>query len=127
MPEDPEDIARLKTIQKDVHDVFIGLVKERRAGKLHASDDELFSGAFWSASKAAEFGLIDGITDVRSKMQQVFGDKVRLKVVEPERGGLLSRLRRAPGASGLGNGGLAFADDLVSAMEARSLWSRVGI
>lgn len=127
LPEDADDVSRLKAIQKDVHDVFIGLVKERRLGKLKAPDDELFSGAFWSAAKAVEFGLIDGITDIRSKMQDVFGSKVRLKVVEPERGGLLSRLRRVPGASGLGNGGLAFADDLVSAIEARTLWSRFGI
>lgn len=127
LPEDQDDIARLKAIQKDVHDVFIGLVKERRVGKLKAPDDELFSGAFWSAAKAVEFGLIDGITDVRSKMHEVFGSKVRLKVVEPDRGGLLSRLRRVPGASGLGDGGLAFADDLVSAIEARTLWSRFGI
>ncbi|MGO4684716.1 S49 family peptidase [Hyphomicrobium sp. 2TAF46] len=126
LPEDADDVARLKAIQQDVHDVFIGLVKERRLGKLKAPDAELFSGAFWSASKATDFGLIDGITDVRSKMRQLFGDKVKLKVVEPEKAGLLSRLRRAPGASGLGNG-LAFADDLVSAMEARSLWSRFGI
>lgn len=127
LPEDPDDVARLKEIQKDVHDVFIGLVKERRVGKLKAPDDELFSGAFWSATKAAELGLLDGITDLRSKMRELFGEKVRLKVVEPERGGLLSRLRRVPGASGLGNGGLAFADDLVSAIETRSLWSRFGI
>ena len=126
LPENAEDISRLKAIQQDVHDVFIGLVKERRLGKLKAPDAELFSGAFWSASKAVDFGLIDGITDVRTKMQMLFGDKVKLKVVEPERAGLLSRLRRAPGASGLGNG-LAFADDLVSAMEERSLWSRFGI
>ncbi|MBS0267756.1 MAG: S49 family peptidase, partial [Proteobacteria bacterium] len=126
LPEDEDDVARLKAIQQDVHDVFIGLVKERRLGKLKAPDAELFSGAFWSASKAVDFGLIDGIADVRSKMRQLFGDKVRLKVVEPEKAGLLSRLRRAPGASGLGNS-LAFADDLVSAMEARSLWSRFGI
>ncbi|WP_414464064.1 S49 family peptidase [Hyphomicrobium sp. DY-1] len=127
LPEDQDDIARLKAIQKDVHDVFIGLVKERRVGKLKAPDDELFSGAFWSAAKAVEFGLIDGITDIRSKMHEVFGSKVRLKVVEPDRAGLLSRLRRVPGASGLGDGGLAFADDLVSAIEARTLWSRFGI
>jgi signal peptide peptidase SppA len=127
LPEDAEDVTRLKAIQQDVHDVFIGLVKERRLGKLKAPDAELFSGAFWSAAKAAEFGLIDGIGDLRSKMRQVFGDKVRLKVVEAERGGLLSRLRRVPGASQFDRGGLAFADDLVSAVEARSLWSRFGL
>ena len=94
LPESPDDVARLKSIQQDVHDVFIGLVKERRLGKLKAADAELFSGAFWSATKAAELGLIDGITDLRSKMLQIFGDKVRLRVVPADRPGLLGRLRR---------------------------------
>ena len=30
-PERPEDVARLKELQRNVHDVFIGIVKERRA------------------------------------------------------------------------------------------------
>lgn len=133
LPEDPEDVARLKAIQQDVHDVFIGLVKERRLGKLKAPDGELFSGAFWSAAKAAEFGLIDGIADVRSRMQKQFGKAVKLKVVPVEKGGLLSRLRRFSGSiHPIGNAisakpGLAFADDLVSALEARALWSRFGL
>jgi ClpP class serine protease len=127
LPEDQDDVARLKAIQQDVHDVFIGLVKERRLGKLKAPDVELFSGAFWSAAKAAEFGLVDGISDIRSKMRALFGDKVRLKVIEAEKSGLLSRLRRAPGVLGAPSVGLAFADDLVSALEMRTLWSRFGL
>jgi signal peptide peptidase SppA len=127
LPEDADDVARLKSIQQDVHDIFIGLVKERRLGKLKAPDAELFSGAFWSAAKAVEFGLVDGIADIRSKMQDVFGEKVRLKVIEAEKAGLLSRLRRSPGASGVRIPGLAFADDLVSAVETRTLWSRFGL
>ena len=55
-PEKPDDVERLKALQRDVHDVFIGVVKERRAGKLAGPDPELFSGAFWSAPKAQEFG-----------------------------------------------------------------------
>ena len=128
LPEKPEDIARLKAIQNDVHDVFIGLVKERRAGKLKAPDAELFSGAFWSGPKAMELGLIDGISDVRSKMQALHGKDVRLQVVEPPKTGLLGRLRRfAPAVAGTHAGGLAFADDLVSAIETRALWSRFGL
>lgn len=126
LPENPDDIARLKSIQQDVHDVFIGLVKERRLGKLKAADAELFSGAFWSATKAAELGLIDGITDLRSKMLQIFGDKVRLRVVPADRPGVLGRLRRF-GSTGFDAPGLAFADDLVSAVETRTLWSRFGL
>jgi len=126
LPESADDVARLKAIQQDVHDVFIGLVKERRLGKLKAADAELFSGAFWSATKAAELGLIDGITDLRSKMLQIFGDKVRLRVVPADRPGLLGRLRRF-GSTGFDEPGLAFADDLVSAVETRTLWSRFGL
>jgi signal peptide peptidase SppA len=127
MPEKREDIARLKSIQLDVHDVFIGLVKERRLGKLKAPDAELFSGAFWTGGKALDFGLIDGIADVRAKMQEMHGEKVRLKVVEPEKRGLLGRMRKLSSALPGDGGGLAIAGDLVSAIEARALWSRFGL
>ena len=129
LPEKEEDIARLKALQLDVHDVFIGLVKERRVGRLKAPDAELFSGAFWTGSKAAEFGLIDGIADVRSKMQELHGENVQLRVFEPEKPGLLGRMRKLSSSqSGDGaGGGLAFAGDLVSAIEARALWSRFGL
>jgi signal peptide peptidase SppA len=129
-PERPQDVERLKDLQRDVHDVFIGVVKERRAGRLKGSDQELFSGAFWSGPKAMELGLIDGIADVRAKMRELHGNKVRLKVVPLERGGLLSRLRRFPAVFGyedLTSGRLAFAEDLISAIETRALWSRFGL
>ena len=128
LPEKSEDVARLKALQLDVHDVFIGLVKERRLGKLKAPDAELFSGAFWTGAKASEFGLIDGIADVRSKMQELHGEKVRLKVMEPAKPGLLGRFRKfSSSGSSSESGGLAFAGDLVSAIEARALWSRFGL
>jgi signal peptide peptidase SppA len=131
LPEKPDDVARLESIQRDVHDVFIGVVKERRAGRLKALDGELFSGAFWSAPKALEFGLIDGISDVRTKMRELYGPDVRLRVVPLERASLLSRLRRLPsfhlGNGGLASAGLAIGDDLLSAVEARALWSRYGL
>jgi signal peptide peptidase SppA len=129
-PERPEDVARLKRLQRDVHDVFIGLVKERRAGRLKGTDQELFSGAFWSGPMALDLGLIDGVSDIRTKMRELHGDKVRLKVVPFDRGGLLSRLRRLPGVVGyeeLTRGRLAFGEDLISAVETRALWSRFGL
>jgi len=129
-PERDEDIERIKAVQRDVHDVFIGVVKERRAGRLGGSDHELFSGAFWSAPKAMELGLIDGIADVRSKMRELYGEKVRLKVIPMDKGGLLGRLRRAPSVASyddLRTGRLAFAEELISAVEARALWSRFGL
>lgn len=135
-PEKPEDIERLKTIQRDVHDVFIGVVKDRRAGRLRAPDSELFSGAFWSAARAHDLGLIDGVSDLRTKMREMHGDKVVLKVVPLSAGGLLSRLRRLPGLRHGGQGGhtgtapsatLISPEEIISAIEARTLWSRYGL
>lgn len=132
-PENPEDIERLKAIQRSVHDVFIGVVKDSRGARLRGPDAELFSGAFWSAAQALDLGLIDGISDVRTKMREIHGENVRLKVVPVERGWLASRLRRLPSVFGGGSGapgsapGLAFADELVSAVEIRALWSRFGL
>jgi signal peptide peptidase SppA len=130
-PERPEDVARLKELQRNVHDVFIGIVKERRAGKLTGPEEELFSGTFWSAAKALDYGLIDGLADVRSKMRALHGDNVRLRAIPLSSGGLLSRFRRLPGFGGAHDYGFALgpalADDLISAIEARALWSRFGL
>jgi signal peptide peptidase SppA len=130
-PERPEDVARLEQLQRHVHDVFIGVVRDRRAGRLKGSEEDLFSGAFWSAAKALEFGLIDGLADLRSKMQQLHGPKVRLRAIAMAPGGLLARFRRLPGLgvarvdAWAGAGSLT--DDLISALEARALWSRFGL
>lgn len=132
-PAQPEDIARLKEIQLDIHEVFKGVVRSRRGDKLKGPESELFSGAFWSAGKAQELGLIDGITDVRTKMRELFGEKVVLHNIKLQAGGLLSRLRRpslsAAGGTAEGLPGLRLdiAEDLVSTAEKRLLWQRYGL
>ena len=130
-PENPEDVERIKALQRDVHDVFIGAVKERRGALLKGSDSELFSGAFWSGPRAVEHGLIDGIADVRTKMRELHGDKVKLRVIPMGPKGLLSRLRAVPAldAGQLSPGNLALIDpaQAISAIEARLLWSRFGL
>jgi signal peptide peptidase SppA len=130
-PERPEDVARLKDLQRHVHDVFIAIVRQRRAGRLKGPEEELFSGSYWSAAKAMEYGLIDGISDVRTKMQALHGKTVKLRAIPLAPGGLLARFRRLPGLHSTVNDGAqltpSFADDLVSAMEARALWSRFGL
>jgi signal peptide peptidase SppA len=130
LPEKPEDVERLAALQRDAHDVFIGAVKERRAGKLKGPDAELFSGAFWSGKQALEYGLIDGISDIRTRMRELYGDDVKLKVVPIERAGLLSRLRRAPALDGLAALSLrdtSLTDELLSTLETRALWARYGL
>ena len=135
LPEKADDVARLKALQRDVHDVFIGVVKDRRGAMLKGADSELFSGAFWSGPRAMELGLIDGIADMRTKMRELYGTRVQLRVVSAPGSGLLGWLRRAPSqrlglADTMGAAtGLPFslADDMISALEIRSLWSRYGL
>jgi signal peptide peptidase SppA len=130
-PEREEDLERIKVLLRDTHDVFIGAVKERRGALLKAADAELFSGAFWSGQRAAEYGLIDGIGDIRSKMRELHGDKVKLQVIALGPKGLLARLRKLPGFDGrLERGSSASLIDpaeAISAIEARLLWSRYGL
>ena len=128
LPEKPADVERIKALQRDVHEAFIDLVKSRRGAKIEKADINLFTGEFWSGKKALEFGLIDGLSDLRSKMREVYGDDVRLKLVMPSTSWF--RRRRSVFAEsggfelGLSPGGLAA--DLISAIEARALWSRFG-
>ena len=56
-PEKPEDVARLKDLQADVHQSFKDLVRHRRAGKLKEDDPDLFTGAFWTGRRAQALGL----------------------------------------------------------------------
>jgi hypothetical protein len=64
-------------------------------------------------------------------MQALHGRKVRLRVVPMAPSGLLARFRRLPGfATGYGDDlamAPSWADDLVSAVETRALWSRFGL
>lgn len=76
MPEENENIEILKDAQRDIFESFKELVKSRRSGKLKEDEDKLFTGAFWSGKRAADFGLVDGVCDMRSKMKEKFGDKV---------------------------------------------------
>jgi serine protease SohB len=58
-PENPDDIARLKAIQEEIHGHFKDWVTERRGPKLTADSQTLFSGEFWTGGKAIELGLAD--------------------------------------------------------------------
>ncbi len=79
LPEEVDNIAILKSAQKDIFDDFVSLVKKYRQNKLTKKDDELFTGAFWSGKKALEYGLVDGICDLRQKMYEKFGKDIQFK------------------------------------------------
>jgi signal peptide peptidase SppA len=81
-PVKESDINLIQKIQKDVHEHFIDMVKLRRRGKLTQTDNILFNGEFWTGRTAVDYGLIDGISDLHSFIQEKFGDNVRIDYVE---------------------------------------------
>jgi signal peptide peptidase SppA len=129
LPENPDDVARLKAIQRDIHEIFIALVKSSRGGRLKGADDELFTGEYWAGEKSVALGLADGIGDLRSTLRARFGEKVATPLVAPASGMLAGLLgRRSPGAGSLALDGLTgLPDDLISALETRAIWARFGL
>jgi serine protease SohB len=134
LPEKEDDVRRLATIQTDIHRMFIDLVRSRRGVRL-SGPDTLFSGEYWAAATAKEFGLVDALGEVRSFLRARFGDKVAMPLIATERT-LFGR--RVPGISGASqhmlDGALDGAfnrtgifEELLSAIEARSLWGRFGL
>ncbi|KKB10873.1 peptidase S49 [Devosia geojensis] len=119
LPEKAEDVTRIKTFEQDIHQVFIDHVKSRRGARLKASDDELFTGEWWTGLKGVELGLVDAIGDLYETLATRFGRNVELKLIAPKRG--LFQLPR------FGFSGSAIASDAAAALEDRALWSRYGL
>jgi signal peptide peptidase SppA len=128
LPEDPEDVARLKALQREIHNDFIALVKLSRGARLTGPENTLFSGEYWAGRKSVEFGLADAIGDVRTTLRARFGDKVETPLIAAERS-LFGRLRPAVEAASMDalmrRGDLA--GEVLSAFEARALWARYGL
>jgi signal peptide peptidase SppA len=120
-PQDPDDVERLQNLQREIHNNFQAWVRDRRGVRLRGLDSDLFSGEFWTGTRAAELGLVDGVDDLRAHMRRRFGEKVKLRLI----GAPTSWLRRWLGPHTLLPE--SWADDLVSSLEARALWSRYGL
>ncbi|ACI94063.1 peptidase S49 [Afipia carboxidovorans OM5] len=129
LPENPDDVARLKAIQRDIHDDFIALVKRSRGARLKGEEAYLFSGEYWAGNRSIELGLADAIGDLRGVLRARFGETVRMPVIAPKSGLLANLSGRKPGAGAMIAAGLGagLGDDLISAIEARALWARYGL
>lgn len=120
-PERDDDVARLRAIQEDVHAAFIELVKARRGAAL-ADDPDLYSGAFWSGSRAVALGLADRVGDLRSLMRERYGEHVRFRMIATER----NLWRRRLGLGG-DRAAVAVIDRLIALIEERLPWGRFGL
>jgi ClpP class serine protease len=118
LPENPDDVERIKSVELDIHDVFIAHVKARRGERLRAPDDVLFTGEWWPGLRGVELGLVDSLGDLHETLRTRYGRDVVLKFIAPKR-------------PWFGVPRLGFAAELPAAMTAtmedRAWWSRLGL
>ena len=116
--EKKEDIDRLKNIQEQIHDNFISYVKSRRGKKLNEKNlEEIFSGLFWVGNKAIELGLADGVGSINQILENKFGKKVKIKMINQKKSFLQRRF-----SSSIFN-----SEEILSKIEEKVMLSRFGL
>ncbi|MEM8551648.1 MAG: S49 family peptidase [Pseudomonadota bacterium] len=117
-PEQEKDVAILRSVQSDIHEAFVNIVKARRGEKL-SDDPDIFTGRFWAGASAVGLGLVDGIGAARDVLRERYGDKARIRMVPTSKPSLLR------GRFGVADG--LTADALIGAVRADRLFDRYGL
>ena len=116
--EKQEDVERLKKIQLELHSDFIKVVEESRSTKLKKDKNpDLFTGEFWSGSKAKELGLIDGLGNADEILKEKFGEDVTIKKFEKPKSWLNKKLSCANESK---------IENLLNILEEKSIWQKYG-
>lgn len=123
LPERAEDVAWLKGMQDELHQLFQDWVARRRGSQL-ATDADLFTGEVWTGSQAAELGLVDGLGTPREVLARRFPDAEPVRI--DARRSLLARLGLAPAPAARSLAADA-ALSLWEAAEMRARWARFGL
>jgi signal peptide peptidase SppA len=129
LPENPDDVARVKALQREIHAIFIALVKQSRGSRLKGTEDVLFTGEYWAGETSISLGLADAIGDLRSTLRARYGDKVQTPVIAPASGmlsGLLGRRSAATAVLSELEGIAGLPDEVISALETRAIWAKFG-
>ena len=129
LPENPDDVSRVKALQREIHAIFIALVKGSRGSRLKGADDVLFTGEYWAGETSVSLGLADAIGDLRSTLRARYGDKVLTPVIAPASGllsGLLGRKSAGAGTLTSLDGFSGLPDEAISALETRAIWAKFG-
>ncbi len=124
-PVQTEDLEHLKGLQADIHAAFIAHVRNRRGTALKEDQTDLFSGLFWTGARALEYGLIDGIGELRTILREKYGPDVHPRLIAMRR-------RAWPFGGSVTGGAFAHAVETLpahtlAALEERALWNRFGL
>ncbi|MCE3233224.1 MAG: sohB [Rickettsiaceae bacterium] len=118
-PEDPKDVEILLNLQKEIHAEFKSYIRRRRGTRIKKEDEDLlFSGEFWTGTKALQLGLVDGIGDMRSIIRKKYGEDIEFVKVSQPKGWLKRKLGLAGGA---------FAEGVIGAVSDKQIWARFGL
>ena len=94
-PLEEKDRQYAKVLMDDIHQQFIGVVREGRGERLKETP-EIFSGLVWTGQKSIELGLADGLGNVESVAREVV--KAEDIVDFTRKPGVAERLARRFGA-----------------------------
>ncbi|WHA40683.1 S49 family peptidase [Agrobacterium larrymoorei] len=123
-PEKEGDIDYLKSLQLEIHNVFIDMVQLRRGTKLK-DDPTLFSGLFWTGMRGVDLGLVDGLGDMKDVLRRRYGEKVKLQLISGSRS-LFGK--KVPGVDLSANAiAASAASGLAEVAEEKALWARYGL
>lgn len=130
-PEDPDGVARLRTILEETHQSFKDMVRERRGERLEGKDEDLFEGQIWTGKQALEIGLIDGLGHLHGVLKERFGEDVKLPLMNRPKPWWQRRLRMDRGSNGTTGTDIrnprAWIDGALDSLEERALWARFGL
>lgn len=124
LPEKPEDVAWLRGLQDQLHDLFREWVVTRRGDRLAKAGErgvELFDGEVWTGARAVELGLVDGLGTARGVLGERYPD-AELVPVDGRRP-LLARLGLAASTRSPGD----LLATVAQAAEIRAAWARYGL
>lgn len=113
VPEKDEDIARLKSLLEQIHEVFKSHVIGRR-GERMTKDVDLFTGEIWVGQNGIDVGLADGIGHLVPVMKDLYGDKVKFRVYGTKKS-IFQRF------------GAHVVNDALSSIEERAEYARYGL
>jgi len=95
-PLDDKDKEHVKQLMGDIHQQFIGVVKEGRGKRLKESP-EIFSGLIWTGQRSIDLGLADALGSLDSVARDVV--KAENIVDFSQREGIAEKVARRFGAS----------------------------
>ena len=73
MPLTPKAKANVLQRLKQIHNLFINIVKTGRGKHLNGNPKNIFSGQYWLGQQAVKLGLVDGVDNTWTVLQKEFG------------------------------------------------------